>query len=102
MNNQYILQIKSIISEIEKTNELLKNFIGSTDIVDITMNKQINRKKTKLFKELLTVLISSNLSISSYENLYKKIITFLKNNEEQTIVSYDFKKNIQKAETLIT
>lgn len=101
MNNHNVLQIKSIISEIEKTNELLKNFTGSTDIVDITVSKQMNRKKKRLFKELLTALLSSNLSVSSYENLYLKIIAFLKNNEEQTIISSDFKMNIKKAEALI-
>lgn len=62
----------------------------------------MNRKKKELFKELLTTLLSSNLSISAYEQLYLKIIKYLKNNEEENmIVSNDFRTNIEKAEALL-
>jgi len=101
MHNQYITQIKSIIGEIEKTNALLANFNDSEDIVDITVKSQIQRKKKNLFKELLSVLLASNLNISSYETLYQKTINFLKNDEDNMILSSDFKHDIKKAEELL-
>lgn len=101
MNKDHIIQIDAIILEIEKVSELLNNFQGSSDIVDMTVERQMQRKKRKLFKELLKTLLSSNLSVSSYENLYLKAVTYLKEGDEKEVVSSSFRNNIKRAEALL-
>ena len=101
MNNQLVFEIQSITKEIEKNSNILGILSKGKDPMDKIMVKQFNRQKRNLYKELAAKLIQSNLNISHYENLYNRIMDYLKKEERQVHLPKDIQHSFTKAEQLL-
>ena len=96
-----INEIKSIIQEIENNDKLLQVISAGKDPMDGMMEKQFQRKKRLLYKELAAKLIQSNLNVRHYEKLYLRIVAFLKKDEKQATLSSEMFENFAKAEQML-
>lgn len=99
--NQSIFEIQSIIKEIENNNNLIETLSKGNDSMDKMMIKQFRRQKRNLYKELASKLIQSNFHISDYEQLYARIMDYLKEEEKQVSLPSEMKEGFQLAERLL-
>lgn len=100
--NAIINEIKSIIKEIENNDALLNVLLTGTDPMDAIMVKQFQRKKRLLYKELAAKLIQSNLNIQHYEGLIQRIVSFLKENEQQVTSPNEMQESFAKVGQMLS
>lgn len=95
--NETLQKIKTLLVQIEKTDEILNQFINSTDETDIVIGRQYLRKKRSLIKDLLATLVQSHIDVRYYENLTGNALNFLKTWDDQLSIPVDFAESLQKA-----
>lgn len=101
MDKKIFSEIASIIEDIEGIDKTIKQLGEANDKVILSAVSQFEFKKKNLIKEVLAILIQSNVSASHYEELSKKIINYLKKDDAEKVISPDFIGQIRKMERML-
>ncbi len=98
MGNEILKQINWVIGEIEHQNDVISKITVTNDPVFISVIKQSEVKKKKLYKKLLNLLLQSNVH---FEDLNQEIVDYLKKDENSTIIESDFAERLRKARRML-
>ncbi|HFA51102.1 MAG TPA: hypothetical protein ENJ95_18980 [Bacteroidetes bacterium] len=98
MDKKTLIGIKAIIEEIEGFSNLIQKIDVKEDPVFQSVITQIEWKKKKRYKELLGLLIQSNIY---FEDLNKEIMDYLKKDEKPTVIEKHFASKLQKARKML-
>ena len=99
-----IAEIKAIIREIEKVDELLLNFKEGNDSSLRILTQEFLRKKRSLVKELITALVQSPIDKRFFKGLYQKAFEYLEKSDSHKEIenNSELKVFFKKAETLMS
>lgn len=91
-------EVKSIIEEIEGFDELIRQIQEGDEPMFSSVVRQIEQKKKRRYKELLGVLLQSNIH---FEELNESIVKYLKKDVSAKVIEEDFASQLQKAKRML-
>lgn len=91
-------EVKSIIEEIEGFDELIRQIQEGDEPMFSSVVRQIEQKKKRRYKELLGVLLQSNIH---FEELNEAIVKYLKKDVSAKVIEEDFASQLQKAKRML-
>lgn len=76
-------KIYGITEDIKQTQSMIQLYQGGGDPADSIMEQQFLIRKSNLFRELLSELILSGISIAPIKDLIQQLTNYIENTENQ-------------------
>lgn len=94
-------KVYGITEEIKKTQSMIQLYEGGNDPADSIMEQQFLIRKNNLFRELLSELILSGISMTPIKDLIQQLASYIEKSEQQLSPIKEEKYDLREVEKLL-
>jgi len=91
------VKINTLVREIKETEAMVRLHGKKQNTVDTLMLQQFQRRQQSLAKELLVLLLQSDLSLKSVEPTITSILTYLRQFDQEELISNQLREHLSEA-----
>lgn len=91
------VKVNTLVREIKDTEAMIQLHKGKQNQVDALMLQQFQQRQQSLAKELLLLLLQSDLSLKNVEPTISSILTYLKQFDKEELIPNQLLENLSEA-----